>query len=322
MSEVMEYHDYHEPVLAEETASLLVTLPGIYIDGTLGGGGHSQLLLSRLALMDGRSLLVSIDQDSHALEAAKQKLDRCKGSRLFLRGNFGMIGELMEPVLQDDGVGMAVMGFLLDLGVSSFQIDTPDRGFSYLRDGPLDMRMDPDGPVTAADIVNGYEEAALARIFFRYGEEPFAGRIAKMLVAARRDNPVKTTGELAGLVRQACPRKDMVIKTLSRVYQALRIEVNDELGVLERALQDGFSLLSAGGRFAVISYHSLEDRIVKRFFSDRCAADWGPKGIALRAPLKPAEGMMVTRKPVLATAEEISRNPRSRSARLRVIQKL
>jgi 16S rRNA (cytosine1402-N4)-methyltransferase len=316
----MDYQDYHEPVLAGESVSLLVTLPGIYIDGTLGGGGHSSRLLQHLETLDGESLLVGIDQDTHALEAAGAKLGTVGGNYRLVRGNFGMVKELVTPIARS--AELPVMGFLLDLGVSSFQIDTPERGFSYLKDGPLDMRMDPDGPVTAADVVNDYEEAALAKLFYRYGEEPLGGRIARAIVSARSAAPLTTTGELAAVVRQACPRKDLAIKTLSRIYQALRIEVNDELGVLEEALADGFELLSPGGRFAVISYHSLEDRIVKRFFSDRCSADWGPKGVGLREPLKPAEATLVTRKPVEATAEEIRLNPRSRSARLRVIQKL
>lgn len=316
----MDYQDYHEPVLAGESVSLLVTHPGVYIDGTLGGGGHSSLLLRHFETLGGESLLVGIDQDTHALEAAGQKLGAVGGNYRLVRGNFGMVKELVTPIAR--GAALPVMGFLLDLGVSSFQIDTPERGFSYLKDGPLDMRMDPDGPLTAADVVNDYDEATLAKLFFRYGEEPLGGRIARALVSARSAVPLTTTGELASVVRAACPRKDLAIKTLSRIYQALRIEVNDELGVLEQALADGFELLSPGGRLAVISYHSLEDRIVKRFFAARCSADWGPKGVALREPLKPAEAVLVTKKPVEAMAEETRRNPRARSARLRVIQKL
>ncbi len=318
----MNYQGYHEPVLADATTSLLVTRPGVYIDGTLGGGGHSLKLLRLLDGLGGESLLVGIDQDSHALEAAAQKLREFGGKAVLLRGNFSMVRELLSPLMRGPGEGKAVMGLLLDLGVSSFQIDTPVRGFSYLRNGPLDMRMDPDGPLTAADIVNDYEEQALSRLFFRYGEEPHGGRIARAVVSARQVEPITTTGALAEVVRRACPRKDAQIKTLSRIYQALRIEVNDELGVLEQALEDGFSVLSSGGRFAVISYHSLEDRIVKRFFSARCTADWGPKGLPLREPLKPAEAELVTRKPVQAGEDEVRRNPRARSARLRVIQKL
>jgi 16S rRNA (cytosine1402-N4)-methyltransferase len=322
MSEAVDFHSYHEPVLAEASTSLLVTFPGIYVDGTLGGGGHSLLLLRLLSALEGRSLLVGIDQDSNALEAAAAKLIAYSDMSTLVRGNFSSVLEIVTSVSRGIGQGLPVMGLLLDLGVSSFQIDTPGRGFSYLRDGPLDMRMDPDGPVTAADIVNEYDERSLTRLFLRYGEEPLGGRIARALVASRAGAPIRTTGELAEVVRGACPRKDLAIKTLSRIYQALRIEVNDELGVLEKALEDGFSVLSPGGRFAVISYHSLEDRIVKRFFAARATADWGPKGLAIREPLAPAEALLVTKKPILATEEEIRSNPRSRSARLRIVEKL
>jgi 16S rRNA (cytosine1402-N4)-methyltransferase len=320
----MEPYGYHAPVLPEETVSLLVTGPGIYIDGTLGGGGHSQLILERLSANQeaGRSLLVGIDQDSHALAAAEERLAGYREMVSLVRGNFSTVGEVALSTIHGAGEGMPVMGFLLDLGVSSFQIDTPERGFSYLRNGPLDMRMDPDGPVTAADVVNGYDEKALASLFRRYGEEPLGGRIARAIVRARTIGSISTTGELSAVVRDACPRKDLAIKTLSRIYQALRIEVNDELGVLERALESGFAMLSTGGRMAVISYHSLEDRIVKRFFAKLAAEDWGPKGVALREPLTAAKALLVTRKAVLASPDEINRNPRSRSARLRVAQKL
>ncbi|NTU59404.1 MAG: 16S rRNA (cytosine(1402)-N(4))-methyltransferase RsmH [Chlorobiaceae bacterium] len=322
MSEAVDFHGYHEPVLAEASTSLLVTRPGIYVDGTLGGGGHSLLLLRLLRKLDGKSLLVGIDQDSNALEAAGARLEAFRDMSTLVRGNFSTVKEVVTSVSNGLGKGLPVMGVLLDLGVSSFQIDTPGRGFSYLRDGPLDMRMDPDGPVTAADIVNEYDDRSLSRLFLKYGEEPLGGRIARAIVAARSAAPILTTGALAEVVRRACPRKDLAIKTLSRIYQALRIEVNDELGVLERALEEGFSVLSPGGRFAVISYHSLEDRIVKRFFAARAAADWGPKGLALREPLTPAEALPVTKKAVLATEDEIRRNPRSRSARLRIVEKL
>lgn len=320
----MEGYGYHAPVLPDETVSLLVTGPGIYIDGTLGGGGHSLLILGRLgeAAGGGCSLLVGIDQDTNALEEAARKLAGHAGSTMLVRGNFSSVGDVARSAAEGLGKGLPVMGILLDLGVSSFQIDTPERGFSYLRNGPLDMRMDPDGPVTAADIVNDYEEKELARLFRRYGEEPLGGRIARAIVTARGAGRISTTGELAALVKGACPRKDLAVKTLSRVYQALRIEVNDELGVLEAALEEGFAALSPGGRMAVISYHSLEDRIVKRFFAAKAAEDWGPKGLALREPLSPAQALQVTRKAVVATPEEVGRNPRARSAKLRVVQKL
>ena len=324
MSDAIKSYGYHEPVLAGEVVSLLVTRPGIYVDGTLGGGGHSDLILRELSSSAGAgdSLLVGIDQDSHALEAAAIKLAEYRSKSVLVRGNFSMVRDIVKEVQEGAGHGMPVMGILLDLGVSSFQIDTPERGFSYLRDGPLDMRMDPDGPLTAADIVNGYDERDLSRLFLRYGEEPLGGRIARAIVATRDVKRIMTTGELADIVKQACPRKDLQIRTLSRIYQALRIEVNDELGVLHKALEDGFSVLSPGGRMAVISYHSLEDRIVKRYFVAQAAADWGPKGLAIKDPLHPASAHLVIKKPVLAEAGEISRNPRSRSARLRVVEKL
>ncbi len=321
----MEPYDYHAPVLADETVGLMVTGPGVYIDGTLGGGGHSLLILERLAGMPdkgGTSLLVGIDQDSHALAAAAVKLAPYRGAYQLVRGNFSTVGQVARDVQRSHAAGGKVMGILFDLGVSSFQIDTPERGFSYLRNGPLDMRMDPDGPISAKDIVNGYDADALARLFREYGEEPFAGRIARAIVAARADGPVGTTGMLSSVVRSACPNHAVAVKTLSRVYQALRIAVNDELGVLQRALEDGFEELASGGRLAVISYHSLEDRMVKRFFAKVTEENWGPKGLALREPLEPAKARKVTGKAVQATQEEVDRNPRSRSARLRVIQKL
>jgi 16S rRNA (cytosine1402-N4)-methyltransferase len=172
-------------------------------------------------------------------------------------------------------------------------------------------------------VVNEYDERDLALLFLRFGEEPLGKRIARRIVNLRAGGlRISTTGEFAALVRDVCPRPDLAIKTLSRVFQALRIEVNDELGVLEKTLEDGFSILSSGGRMAVISYHSLEDRIVKRCFVGLATADWGPKGLAIREPLRKASGLQVTRKPVLASDEEISRNPRARSAKLRVIEKL
>jgi 16S rRNA (cytosine1402-N4)-methyltransferase len=176
--------------------------------------------------------------------------------------------------------------------------------------------------MTAADVVNNYDEKELARLFLRYGEEPMSRSIAKALIAARGKRRITTTGELSGVVRSVQGRRDLVIKTLARIYQALRIEVNDELGVLKKALEDGIESLSPGGRMAVISYHSLEDRIVKQFFAARAREDWGPKGVALREPIQKATVALITRKPLLAGEDEVQRNPRARSAKLRVIEKL
>jgi len=317
--------EYHEPVLPDKVAELLVTDSGIYVDGTLGGGGHSYLLCETL-LKSGLgkdSLLVGIDQDSHALEAAHRRLEQYAGMVVLVRGNFSNIRDIVSGIRSRDDKERPVMGILLDLGVSSFQIDAPFRGFSYMKDGPLDMRMNPDGAVTAADVINGCDEAGLARLFHCYGEEPMSRRIAKAVVSFRALNgAVRTTGELSAIVRSVHGRPDLVIKTLSRVYQALRIEVNDELGVLKKVLADGLATLSGGGRMAVISYHSLEDRIVKQFFSVQSTADWGPKGVALREPLHGAAVRLITKKPIVASADETVRNPRSRSAKMRVIEKL
>lgn len=321
----VETPEYHEPVLPDKVAELLVTSPGIYVDGTLGGGGHSSVLCETILKNSFAkdSLLVGIDQDSHALEAAKKRLEQFADMVVLVRGNFSDIREIVDNVCSRDDNVRPVMGILLDLGVSSFQVDTPFRGFSYMKDGPLDMRMDPDGPVTAADVINSCDEAGLARLLHVYGEEPMSRRIAQAIVSFRALNgPITTTGELSALVRSVHGRPDLVIKTLARVYQALRIEVNDELGVLKKALSDGLATLPAGGRMAVISYHSLEDRIVKRFFSTESTADWGPKGVALREPLHKAAARLVTKKPILASVDEIGRNPRSRSAKMRVIEKL
>ena len=214
-------------------------------------------------------------------------------------------------------------GILLDLGVSSHQLDVPLRGFSYMQPGPLDMRMDSGATGTAADILNTAPEAELASIFFRYGEEPLSRVIARAVTTRRVEKgPFHTTDELADLVRSVVFGRERVMKSLSRVFQALRIAVNQELEVLERVLGDGVMLLKPGGRMAVISYHSLEDRMVKRFFSSLTTADWGPKGVGLREPVRPAAAIAVTGKPVRAGAEEVARNPRARSAKMRVIEKM
>jgi 16S rRNA (cytosine1402-N4)-methyltransferase len=310
--------------MARQVTELLVRGPGLYVDGTLGGGGHARILLERMhdAGYGGQSFLIGIDQDPCALDAAEKKLGSLTEKAMLVRGNFGDIGSLVKSARKGDLLQMPVVGILLDLGVSSFQIDSPERGFSYLKDGPLDMRMSADTGISAADIVNGYQEGELARLFLQYGEEPLGKRIARAIVAARStQGRIATTGELSAIVRRVQLRNDLVIKTLARIFQALRIAVNDELGVLRKVLEDGLALLAKGGRMAVISYHSLEDRIVKRFFAQKAQDDWGPKGLALRTPLHSAAAFLVTKKPVLAFDEEIRLNPRARSARLRVIEK-
>ncbi len=320
----MENDGYHLPVMVGEVTALLAIRPGIYIDGTLGGGGHAFSVMSALrrrGFEDG-SLLIGIDQDSFALEEAAVRLRPFAPRVRLERGNFGDMAEILDRVRSREQCTLPVMGILLDLGVSSFQIDTPDRGFSYMRQGPLDMRMDPDGPLTAADIVNTSDESGLAGLIYRYGEEKKSRAIARAIKArVREKGELHETGELAAVVRSVVSGHEHQIKSLSRVFQALRIAVNDELGVLERALEDGTSCLGPLGRMGVMSYHSLEDRMVKLFFRDRSEDDWGPKGVGLREPLRSAGFRLVTRKSVAASDEEVRLNPRARSARLRVIEK-
>ncbi|MEM8599511.1 MAG: 16S rRNA (cytosine(1402)-N(4))-methyltransferase RsmH [Bacteroidota bacterium] len=316
---------YHAPVLVEAVVDLLVTDPaGVCVDGTLGGGGHTAALLDRLG-PEGR--VIGIDQDADAIREATARVTKLQlghpapadGSAAAkavpsaarftaLRGNF----EAMPALLADAGIAPgSVTGILLDLGVSSHQFDVPERGFMFRADGPLDMRMDDRAPRTAAELVNESDVQALADLLRAFGEEPRAWRIAQE-VARRR--PLQTTGDLADAVRAAVPTKDEV-KSLARVFQALRIAVNDELGVLDRALEASLDLLAVGGRLAVLSYHSLEDRRVKQFLKSG-TLDGKLKRDLLGNALTPWK--VLTRKPIEASDAEVAANPRARSARLRV----
>ncbi len=297
---------YHAPVLVAETVEALVTdAGGTYVDGTLGGGGHAAAMLDALG-PEGR--VFGIDQDAEALEEAGRRLG---GDDRFtvLRGNFAEMERLLA------GAGIEVVdGVLLDLGVSSHQLDAAGRGFAYGADGPLDMRMDPTTGRSAADLVNGLEADDLADLLYAFGEEPRSRKIARAIVAAR---PLATTAALADAVRSAAPYKEEV-KTLSRVFQALRIAVNDEMAVLERALVAALRVLRPGGRIAVIAYHSLEDRRAKSFLR---------YGNLDGEPVRDFYGnlltpwTLVTRKPITASEAEVAANPRARSARLRVAEK-
>ncbi len=315
---------FHDPVLVTEIVAFLVRKPGIYVDGTLGGGGHSLAMLRQLVaagFLEG-SLLIGIDQDEAALRQAREKLGEYDARSVLVKGNFLDIKGIVTRVCSDRGVEPKVTGILLDLGVSSYQIDTAERGFSYMSEGPLDMRMDSNASLRACDIVNTYEEQQLARLFYRYGEEPRSRSIARAIVAYRQSHgAVGSTKELADIVRCNAHGGERVIKTLSRVFQALRIEVNAELEVLSQVLDDGIDCLDEHGRMAVISYHSLEDRIVKRFFAEKARSDWGPKGVGLREPLAWGSVTPVTRKPLIASQQEVASNSRARSAKLRVIEK-
>ena len=305
--------DYHIPVLLERSIELLVTDPhGTYVDGTLGGGGHSRLLLSRLGE---NSRVLGFDQDPDAIQRAQQL--------------FG--GDPRMSVVHSNVVHLrtvlhqyeipSIDGILLDLGVSSHQIDVPERGFSFRFDGPLDMRMDQDRTVTAADLINRSPEEELARIFFTYGEERDSRRIARAIVRERARRELRTTEQLAEVVGAAASPAHRS-KTLARVFQALRIAVNDELGVLEETLREALALMQTGGRMVVISYHSLEDRMVKQFLRHEASSCVCPPRTPVCVCGKVARIKLLHTKHIEADENEVRRNPRARSARLRAGEKI
>lgn len=302
---------YHDPVLCKETLDLLVNDPrGVYVDGTLGGGGHTSRLLERLG-PDARVIGFDVDQD--ALAAAGTRLDDALARVTFVRENF----RRMAPALRNLNV-THVNGILLDLGVSSYQLDAEGKGFSFRTDERLDMRMDIRSPLSARDVINTYEEERLADILYYYGEERESRRIAR-LIGRRR--PLETTGDLAAVVESAVGQRHLT-KSLARVFQAVRIEVNGELDALREALNAIPDLLAPGGRCAVISYHSLEDRMVKNFLREE-SAESIPSGTKLLpdTPRTP-KLRLLTRKPITAGDEEIAQNPRSRSAKLRGAERI
>lgn len=307
----------HVPVMAGEVIRLLSPgRGGVYVDGTLGGGGHSRLILDLLP--DG-SRLVGIDRDGDAVSAATARLAAYGSKFTAVRGNFFDVKELLSAV----GVASAD-GVLLDLGVSSYQLDEPERGFSYSDDAPLDMRMDRRAALTAAEVVNTYSWEELARVIREYGEERYAARIASAIVGEREKAPIATTTELAALVKRAMPSaaRREAQHPARRTFQALRIEVNGELDGLAGALKDCESILRPGGVLAVITFHSLEDRIVKqtfKAFEEPCTCD--PKAPQCTCGLS-ATSKVITHKPLIPSEAEIDDNPRSRSAKLRAVMKL
>lgn len=302
----------HVSVLLKETVDGAFTDPnGVYADLTTGGGGHSLELAKRL---DG-GRLICFDQDKEALEAAGERL---KGLPVSLvRSNFCE----MKSVLADLGI-KELDGIIADLGVSSHQLDTAERGFSFHNDAPLDMRMSGEG-LSARDVVNEYEEGELAKILFDYGEEKFGNRIARGIVNARLTAPIETTGQLAEIIKSSVPAAYRREKNPCRKsFQAIRIEVNHELDVLETALTDGFDVLKVGGRMSVITFHSLEDRIVKNRFKEFCTGCTCPPEFPVCVCGRKPMGRLVDKKPITASPEELERNPRSRSAKLRIIEKI
>ena len=304
----------HRPVLAAEVIELLrIREDGTYLDGTAGSGGHAALILERLGPA-GR--LVGIDRDNEALDRCRQRFAGLTQKWTMVHGNFSD----MEEIAAGQGI-VALDGIVLDLGVSSEQLGTPRRGFSFMEDGPLDMRMDPEGGTTAADIVNGLSESELERILRLYGEEPAARRVVRALVMERQRERIGSTLKLADAVSAATGGRRGKIHPATRTFQALRIAVNGELEALESGLEAGLRLLKPGGRMAVISFHSLEDRLVKNCFREHAGRYESLQGGGSLRHVAEPEVTVVTRKPVTALQEETAVNPRARSAKLRVAER-
>lgn len=306
----------HISVLLKESVDALNINPdGIYVDGTLGGGGHSLEILKRLS-ESGK--LIGIDRDTEAIKAAMQRLSDYSNVT-FVNDNYKNI----KNILNENGIEK-IDGAVLDLGVSSYQIDNPERGFSYIENAHLDMRMNTNDTKSAYDVVNEYSEEELARIFFEYGEERFSRKIAAKIAQERKKSPIETTLELADIVKSVIPAKTVKKGShpAKRVFQAIRIEVNGELEFLESAIRDFFDSLKKGGRLAVITFHSLEDRAVKRVFQDLARGCTCPKDFPVCVCKNDPKGQIISRKPIVPTDEEIEANKRSKSSKLRIIEKI
>ena len=307
----------HIPVLFHEIMDIMAPKAGeVFVDCTLGGGGHSRGFLERMG-DDGR--LIGIDQDTNALKAAQDNLAEFGDRVTYVHSNYNNLDEILNQYAPD-----GVDGILFDIGVSSHQLDEKDRGFSYMQDAPLDMRMDQSRKFSAWDVVNTYSEDELHRIIKEYGEERWAKRIAKFIVDFRKDKPVDTTGELVDIIKRAIPKgaREEGSHPAKRTFQAIRIEVNDELGVLTRTISVAAKHLKKGGRLGIISFHSLEDRIVKeqfRYLASDCIC---PPELPFCQCDKVSEVKILTRKPVTATEEELEANSRSKSAKFRAVEKI
>lgn len=306
----------HISVLLEKSIELLnVSDDGIYVDGTLGGGGHSHCLLSSSK----SCRLIGIDQDKEAIAAATERL-KCFGDRVqTVNNNFSNIKSILNNLKTEQ-----IDGAILDLGVSSYQLDNGERGFSYMHDAPLDMRMNRENPKSAYDVINSYSHEELTKIFFDYGEEKWSKRIAEFIVNERQKKPIETTFELVDIIKSAIPKSARLDggHPGKRIFQAIRIEVNNELGILENAIKDFTEALKPKGRLAIITFHSLEDRIVKQTFASLSQGCTCPKSFPVCVCNNTPRAKIITRKPILPDAEETQTNSRAKSAKLRVLEKI
>lgn len=312
----MEMEFKHTSVLLEDTIKALEIKPdGVYLDGTLGGGGHAFEVCSRLG---DKGHFYGIDQDEAAIEAASKRLEKFKEKVTIFRDNYCNAGEL----LKESGVKY-VDGIILDLGVSSYQLDAVERGFTYKQDTPLDMRMDQRQKLTARDIVNDYEEQALYQVIKNYGEDQFAKNIAKHIVLARKDKPLETTEELSNVIKRAIPMKVQAKggHPAKKTFQAIRIEVNRELTVLKESIDKMIEHLNPDGRICIITFHSLEDRIVKMKFRENENPCTCPPDFPVCVCGKESKGRVVTRKPIIPSEEEIKVNKRAKSSKLRIFER-
>lgn len=306
----------HVSVLLNECIEGLdIKKDGIYVDGTLGGAGHSYEILKHLS---DKGLLIGIDQDEDALKAAKKRLQNYKNVK-FVHNNFFNIASILNELKIDK-----IDGMLMDLGVSSYQLDEAERGFSYMKDAPLDMRMNRENSLSAYEVVNDYTEEELYRIIKDYGEEKFAKRIARFILEKREKKKIETTLELVEIIKAAIPAKARREgpHPAKRTFQAIRIEVNSELSILNKAIEDGVNRLNIGGRMAIITFHSLEDRIVKLKFKELATSCTCPKEFPICVCGGKAKGKIITRKAIEPSKLEVEENPRSRSAKLRIIERV
>ncbi len=307
---------HYSVLLLESVDGLNIKPDGIYVDCTLGGGGHSEAIASRLT---GGGKLIAIDQDTAAIAASKKRLEKYSERIEFVRDNFRNVGDVLARLGIDK-----IDGAVIDLGVSSYQLDTPERGFSYMHDAPLDMRMDPDAPLSAYEVVNTYSEDRLKKIIYDFSEERFAPRIAAKICAARENKPIETTYELVDIIKSAIPAKarEDGPHPAKRAFQAIRIEVNSELSIIEPTLDALIFALGEGGRLSVITFHSLEDRIVKQTFAKAASGCTCPKDLPICVCGNKPKVKVITHKPILPSEKELEENPRSRSAKLRIAEKL